>query len=82
MKKKKSTKYYALFTPDGKSLITYDPFRDTYSTMPKRFKELKIWDYQTFSDMETWFMGNTKKPHMSFVIKQLSSNFNPDLKHS
>lgn len=72
--KKKREKYYALFTTDGK-LITYDPATDTYSVIPKRYDRLKIWDYQTFSDEATWFMGNSKKPHINFEIKEIKSTF-------
>lgn len=57
---------FALMDSHGKYL-SLDPATDLFHSV-EGVEELQIWDYQNYSDEQTWFMGNSPRPKQEFWI--------------
>ncbi len=60
---------YALYTEQGK-FLSLNPATDEFTEVDS-IRELKIWDYQSYGDEQTWFMGNTSRPKVAFTIRRI-----------
>ncbi len=60
---------YAIHTMQGK-LLSYNPADDTYQEIADQ-RELKVWDYFTHEQIDTWFKSQ-RQPQVAFEIKELN----------
>lgn len=72
-------KYFALYTFSG-SLLTFDPFHETFSEIGTRYSELKIWDVQFSGDDSFWFMGKNVRPGVAFEIREIPTELLKEVK--
>ena len=69
---------YALYSESG-NFLSLDPKTDTFTEVSS-LRELRIWDYQSFGDEETWFMGKTPRPKIAFTIRRIPPHESKKLK--
>jgi hypothetical protein len=60
---------YALFS-DNHKWISYNPALDSFTEVDS-IKDLNIWDVADYRDPRVWFMGSTRKPAITFKIKEV-----------
>lgn len=60
---------FALFTETG-NYLSLNPHTDEFFEVGS-VSMLKIWDYQTYSNPDIWFMGNNPRPKVAYSIRRI-----------